>query len=60
VGAIFISLPENRRSLARKNGRDCLVRFQPGDNCTETFPPILVFDLRNARLEIMRDAVDLP
>ena len=37
-----------------------LVRFQPRHNCTETFPPILVFDLRNACLEIMHNAVDLP
>jgi hypothetical protein len=37
-----------------------LVCLQPGDDSIETFPPILVFDLRNARLEIMHNAVDLP
>ena len=37
-----------------------LICLQPGDDSIETFPPILVFDLRNAALEIMHNAVDLP
>ena len=39
---------------------ELLVRLQPSDDANEPFPPILVFDLRNARLEIMHNAVDLP
>jgi len=37
-----------------------LICLQPGDNSIETFPPIFVFDVRNAPLEILDNAVDLP
>ena len=37
-----------------------LVCLQPGDDSIETFPPIFVFDLGNAPLEIMHNTVDLP
>ena len=54
--------PQNRGYARPTTGAKSffLVCLQLGDDSIETFPPIFVFDLRNAPLEIMHDAVDLP